>query len=80
MREYNFDGYLGCVVRRRARQTGRLVGIYNSEQAGMCTDSGKWSIVCEDHATIIAHDTLPLAIAHASDPLGWCEECREEQQ
>ena len=32
-RPYGFDGWAGCVVRRRSRQTGRIVGVYRADQA-----------------------------------------------
>lgn len=65
----------GCRQLRRARSTGTLVGVYDGEEAGLDTDGGRWSTVCEDHGTIIAHDTLTLARYHSSAPEGWCEEC-----
>lgn len=74
-----FDGLLGCVVRRRSRRTGHLVGLYHAEQAGMDPASGAWATVCEDHGSICNHTTLALARSHLGDPTGWCEACRDEQ-
>ena len=70
----------GLVEMRTARQTGLRVGIYDGEAAGMDTDAGRWQTVCETHGTVIAHTTLALARSHLSDPLGWCEECREAKE
>lgn len=77
VRQYSHDGYAGCVQRKVARSTGRLVGVYNGEQAGMDNDEGAypWSTVCEEHGTVVCHQTLALARAHAADPMGWCEDC-----
>lgn len=74
---FNFDGFRGCVQRRKSRQTGKLVGIYHNEQAGMDSVDGEypWSTVCEEHGQIIAHQTIELAKAHAATPLDWCEVC-----
>lgn len=75
---YSFNGYAGCVSQQRSQQTGKLVGIYNGEQAGIDTDDGRapWSTVCEEHGSVICHSTLALARSHAADPKGWCEDCR----
>lgn len=76
-RAYDAAGLAGCVEQRRARQTGRLVGLYRNDQAGLDDDEGRapWSTVCEEHGHIIAHASLALARLHLSDPLGWCEQC-----
>ena len=74
VRPYAHNGLLGCVQARRARQTGRVVAVYNTRLAGL--DEGEsWATVCEEHGTIINHRTLALARYHAADPLGWCERC-----
>jgi hypothetical protein len=76
VKAYRFEGYAGCVVRRKARQTGTLVGVYHNGQSGVDSDV-PWSTVCEEHGTVLTHPSLRLAHSHASDPLGWCEMCRE---
>jgi len=73
-KQYGFNGLAGCVEQRKARENGRLVGIYHNEQAGF-DDEMPWSTVCEEHGQIIAHKTLKLARWHASNPTGWCEHC-----
>lgn len=67
----------GCVQMRRARSTGRMVGVYHGPTAGMDDDEGRapWSTVCEDHGYVCAHGTRRLAEAHAAHPEGWCEVC-----
>ena len=75
--DYEYNGLAGCVVQRRSRATGRLVGLYQSHQAGMESDPAlPWSTVCEVHGILVCHSTLALARAHLSDPAGWCELCR----
>lgn len=54
-----------------------MVGVYHGEQSGLEVDpDDPWVTVCEEHGTLVSHPTRALASAHASDPLGWCEECR----
>lgn len=66
----------GCRQMRRTRQ-GAVVGIYNAREAHLDEAGGAWATICEDHGVVVNHDTLALARWHASDPIGWCEECRE---
>ncbi len=68
----------GCVQLRRARATGTVVGVYDGKAAGFDHDDGAnpWSTVCETHGTIASHPTRALAVSHAADPEGWCEDCR----
>lgn len=69
----------GCVQLRDSRSTGTAVGIYRGADAGLCTEGGPWSIVCEEHGAIVACETLKQARTHAPDPRGWCDDCREGQ-
>lgn len=79
MKQYCFNDLLGCVVQRHARQNGKLIGVYHGEQSGMESDPDfPWVTVCEEHSTIATHPTLSLALSHASDPQGWCEQCMNE--
>jgi hypothetical protein len=74
---YAFNDLAGCVVQRKNRITGLLVGLYNAGQAGMDEESGKWATVCETHSTICNHETLAAAKSHLADPTMWCEECQK---
>lgn len=74
-REYAFNNLAGCVVQRKSRETGLLVGLYNAEQAGMDPEAGPWVTVCEEHGQLVNHSTLKLAMWHLADPKGWCEVC-----
>ena len=70
----------GCIQLRYTRQTGTLVGVYASAEAGMEDYSTlPWTTVCEEHNTLACHTTKKLALYHASDPRGWCEECRGKE-
>ena len=76
-RIYSFAGLDGCVVQRRAQQTGTLVGVYNSEQAGLEDDmSCAWMTVCEAHGVLVGHTSMRTAVSWAADPASWCEWCR----
>jgi hypothetical protein len=77
-RFYSVAGLAGCVEQRRNRVTKLLVGVYNSEQAGLDDDpSCKWSTVCEQHHNLVGHSSLYAARINASTPWEWCEDCRD---
>jgi len=71
----------GCISLRRTRQTGTVVGVYKCAEAGLDDDDGQapWATVCEEHGTVISHRTRKLALSHASDPSGWCEDCNPKE-
>ena len=68
-------GYAGLRQYRQARSTGTHVGVYDGTEADMDTSAGRWQTVCEEHGTIISHQTLALARWHAPCPEEWCETC-----
>lgn len=75
-RTYTRHGYAGCVERRRARQTGRLIYLVQAAQAGIEDDPATpWATICDEHSGVICHGTLAEARSMMSDPLGWCEAC-----
>lgn len=74
-RHYEFNGLAGCVVQRKSRETGLLVGLYHAGQAGMDPEAGAWVTVCEKHGQLVNHETLALARYHLVNPMGWCEVC-----
>jgi hypothetical protein len=74
-REYSYNDLAGCVVQRRSRSTGYLVGLYHADQAQLDSSSGPWATICEEHGHVINHDTLALARSHLADPAGWCDLC-----
>lgn len=76
IKQYNLHGLAGLVAQRRCRKTGRLVGLYNAEQAGLDPEGGPWVTVCEEHGILCNHRSLALAYHHMTDPEGWCELCR----
>jgi hypothetical protein len=76
LKTYDFNGRRGCVMQRRSRDTGALIGLYNAAQAGMNDDNGAWATVCEDHGTVVNHARLADARAWMAEPSIWCEACR----
>lgn len=77
-KQYDFNGLAGCVIQKKARATGSLVGVYNSEQSavGDSDPSCAWMTVCEVHNTLVGHASLKLAMGWSVDPTGWCQFCR----
>lgn len=70
------DGYVGLIERHRSRDSGHVVSVYAAEPSGIADGSeGGYALVCEEHSTLIAVDTLRMARWHGAAPLGWCEEC-----
>ncbi len=67
----------GCVLLRRARATGTLVGLYRSDEAGMESDpESPWATVCEQHHAIVCHATRANAVLAMPIPHDWCDDCR----
>ena len=65
------------------RQTGTTIVILDLAHPDSGFDpneAGRWATICDEHGTIITHDTLALARHHAPDPLGWCEVCMDLSQ
>ena len=75
MKQYSFNGFSGCVKQMKNRITKTTISVYNCEQSDLDHSDGKWATVCEKHGRIINHSTLTLALAHATTPMDWCEEC-----
>lgn len=65
----------GAVLSRKCRATGTTVTLYKSAPAGL---PGKWCTVCENHGTILEHDSRKLASSALSHPDDWCSECAGE--
>lgn len=81
IKQYDFNELAGCVTMVTCRATGYMVGLYNSEQAGLdSSDGGKWSTVCEEHGHVVTHNTLAQARSWLHHPTGWCETCMAEFQ
>ena len=69
--------FAGIREYRKARSTGTHVGLYDGEEQGLDTDGGRWSTVCEDHGSVVSHQTYADARAWMSTPEAWCEACME---
>lgn len=70
-------GWAGLRQVHIAKSTGTMVAVLDGREAGLDTDGGRWSTLCDDHGHCVAHPTLALARAHAACPEGWCEPCME---
>ena len=68
-----WPNYAGLRHWARARSTGATVSIYNGDEAGLDTDGGAWSLMCETHGCVIAIDTLTLAREWVRHPENWCD-------
>lgn len=76
-KEYNFNGFAGCVIQQKSRVTQTLVGLYHSEQSGMESDPELlWSTVCEVHHTLVSHGSMHQAKL-SMDSTEWCEFCQD---
>lgn len=71
--------FSGCVRLWSPRGSNVVVGVYKGAEAGMDTDNGDapWSLVCEDHSTILCFRTRADAEYHGVSPRGWCEVCNK---
>jgi NADH:ubiquinone oxidoreductase subunit F (NADH-binding) len=69
----------GCVRLSYCRRgTGPMIGVYKSDEAGMESDpETPWSVVCEEHNTIVCTFTRAEAMSTASDSRNFCDDCRE---
>jgi hypothetical protein len=68
----------GCLVLRYVRSTGALIGLYRSAEAGIESDpTTPWATVCEDHSTLVCHQTRTSAETALPYPQEWCEDCRK---
>ena len=80
MKYYSHNGLAGCVEQRTTR-SGIRVGLYHSEQAGIEDDpSCRWATVCEEHGTLVCHESLRAAKSWLSHPEDFCELCAENAQ
>lgn len=75
MQHYNLNGVSGLVLRRRARQTSKIVNIYCADQARMDVGGLPWAVMCETHGGIVGCGSLSLAKDWAMEPKSWCEQC-----
>lgn len=77
------SGVAGKMVREKriARATGTEVSLIDADHPE-CTDfqseeGGRWVTVCEDHGSIVQHETWKLARQFLGHPEEWCDACRE---
>lgn len=60
----------------RCRLTGTVVDVVFDSYAD---PDQPWETICVDHGTVCSHPTRALAVSHAADPTGWCEDCMGQQ-
>jgi len=68
---------LGLICSRRNRQTKKIYSLYDGDEAGMDTSSGRWQVVCEEHKAVCSLTKKEAALRWLSNPLIWCERCSE---
>jgi hypothetical protein len=79
-KQYSLHGYAGLVQQSKSRLTGTTISIYHSEQAGYDSSDGcTWSVVCEEHGTILGCSSLAYAKYHAP-MVEWCETCQNSHK
>lgn len=64
---------------RRNRQTGTQVTVGHAHDVGLEYEPNYlvYYTICEDHDSIVGHETKSLANSHASVPAEWCDCCAE---
>lgn len=72
----------GCIRLSYCRnRSGPLVGIYRNAESGMESDpETPYSVVCEEHNTLVSVETLRIAGNTATDTCNFCDDCREAQE
>lgn len=69
-------GRAGCVAMRFSTR-GALVGVYKSVEAGLESDPATpWSVVCEEHHTLVCVESRRAADSTARDTTNFCDDCR----
>ena len=72
--------WAGHVAHHRARETGGLVVLVRSLDAGIEADpSLPYAVVCDRHATCVCGKRREMTEAMAH-PTVWCEGCREGER
>jgi hypothetical protein len=67
----------GLVFTNRVRETGTLVSLYRSAEAGIEDDpSLPYTTMCEAHGGCVCHANKTLAMGWVAHPLTWCEGCQ----
>lgn len=59
-----------------AKSTGSLVVLVNSEEQGIDADM-PWTLICEEHSTLMQFETRSNAKSWMAAPEQWCEDCQE---
>lgn len=71
-------GDAGLIQRRRNRATRTIVSIFDAAESGLECEAGlDYVLVCDDHGACVGVETIAVARSEATDPRGWCDDCRE---
>lgn len=68
----------GWRITARNKVTGLPVSVYNTAEAGMDIDGGKWMAVCETHSANVGTSTQARALSAMRDVMSWCADCRKK--
>jgi hypothetical protein len=71
----------GCVLIRKARETGTPVGLYLASEAELqlkpkTAREYPWATICEEHRSGCVYSTEARARRAMAEPSGWCRDCR----
>jgi hypothetical protein len=69
------DRWAGERARTRNRRTGTTSVLVDAAEQLLDEAAGRWATICDEHATIVNHETQRLArmwLHHSED---WCEDC-----
>jgi hypothetical protein len=72
-------GWCGYKAHRKAQATGTTIVLVDGKAAGMDTDAGRWSLVCDDHGSVCAFTHQHDARAYMARPADWCECCAADE-
>lgn len=67
--------HAGAVESRVNRRTGTVVTIYNTKEADLDLDAGRWTLICEDHDQTLGVDSRRCARSWMPAPENFCSEC-----
>lgn len=67
---------VGFVTSRVNPLTGAHCVLYDGKKAGLDNITGRWSLLCSHHGTIITQSNKRIATALLREPSGWCESCQ----
>ena len=70
-----------AISTKKNRSTGNMITVWDNRTSDL-TDDGSdepWYSICDEHSTLVSHETRSLATLHSVWPKGWCECCRNHE-